>query len=171
MLDIPGNGPVGPHIWDVPIIRITPSYFKVISRSSITSCLYRRLTWNIHQENFACPSLFAIASITVKTSLLSFFIRLFKPFAAARIMSWIGIVAVVGFYASYIVPLWVMCKPSLALEERCTKFTSSISNAHGIFSTISDFYILFIPIHMLKYVHLSPRSKYSVGGVFLTGLG
>lgn len=123
-----------------------------------------------HQESLACSSFFAIASITVKTSILAFLLKLFRPFRVARIMSWVGIVAVVMFYTSYVIPFWTLCIPNLALGPHCARFTSAISVSHGIFSTISDFYILFIPMYMIRHLQLSPRHKYSVAGVFLTGL-
>lgn len=150
MLDTPGNGPAGPHTWDVPLIRITPNYLKA---------------------SLATAMLFAIASITVKTSILIFILRLFSRFRAARIMSWIGIVAVIIFYVSYVIPSLVLCVPNMSTTASCSKFEAAMSNAHGIFSTVSDLYILFIPVYMIGNLQLSPRSKYSLAGVFLTGLG
>lgn len=86
-------------------------------------------------------------------------------------MSWIGIVAVIIFYVSYVIPSLVLCVPNMSTTASCSKFEAAMSNAHGIFSTVSDLYILFIPVYMIGNLQLSPRSKYSLAGVFLTGLG
>ncbi|OTA58984.1 hypothetical protein K449DRAFT_424262 [Hypoxylon sp. EC38] len=150
MLNTPGNGPARPHIWDVPLIRITPNYLNTTLATAV---------------------LFAIASITVKTSILIFILRTFRRFRTARIMSWIGIVAVVIFYTSYVIPSLALCIPNMSTGTSCSNFEQAMSNAHGIFNTFSDLYILFIPVYMIGNLKLSLRSKYSLAGVFLTGLG
>ncbi|KAI1451702.1 hypothetical protein F4805DRAFT_463506 [Annulohypoxylon moriforme] len=149
MLNTPGNGPAGPHMWDVPLIRITKSYLE---------------------ESLATASLFSIASITVKTSILAFFLRLFRPYRAARIMSWVGIVITVLFYTAWMIPTWPLCIPNFSTSTTCTQFIGHMSNAYGIFSSISDFYILFIPMYMIQHLKLPTHHKYSIAGVFLTGL-
>ncbi|KAI0890680.1 uncharacterized protein GGS22DRAFT_151577 [Annulohypoxylon maeteangense] len=149
MLDTPGKGPAGPHMWDVPLIRITDNYLR---------------------ETLATSCLFAIASTTVKTSILIFFARLFGRFRSARLMSWSGTVIVTLFYTAWIIPSLPLCVTNLSTSQTCSKFISDMSLAHGIFSTFSDFYILFIPIYMISHIQLSPRKQYGAIGIFLTGL-
>ncbi|KAI1445297.1 hypothetical protein F5Y02DRAFT_418100 [Annulohypoxylon stygium] len=144
---------------------------SILARQSPESRLHGTNIWYAHQASLATAMLFAIASITVKTSILIFILRLFSRFRAARIMSWIGIVAVIIFYVSYVIPSLVLCVPNMSTTASCSKFEAAMSNAHGIFSTVSDLYILFIPVYMIGNLQLSPRSKYSLAGVFLTGLG
>ncbi|KAJ8133118.1 hypothetical protein O1611_g506 [Lasiodiplodia mahajangana] len=125
---------------------------------------------HVAEESVALSSLFAAGAVLVKTTLLAFYLRLFRPILRAKIMAWAGIVAITLFYGSYVIAYLVLCVPGLSTLPQCAKFTGQISLAHGIFSTITDFYILYIPLQMIPTLQLSKKRKLSVSTVFATGL-
>jgi len=94
-------------------------------------------------------------------------------------MSWIGIVTVVTFCVVFVVTDMVACLPwpgekggflDPAMQQRCNRIAPDLVTAAVYFSVISDFYILFIPLHMVPKMGLSRKKKVAVSFVFLTGL-
>lgn len=104
--------------------------------------------------------------------MLTFYLRIFNPVPKLRLMIWIGLVAVVGFLVVIIAATLALCHNSgpLGISQRCSHELPNFTTAGTIFSVISDFYILFIPIQLLPSLKLSQKRKAAVGGVFLIGL-
>jgi len=59
---------------------------------------------------------------------------------------------------------------SPAAQYRCSQPELELSAAQGVFSTISDFYVLFIPIQLISGLQMPIGRKVGVIGIFLTGL-
>ncbi|KAI1165983.1 hypothetical protein F5B18DRAFT_115641 [Nemania serpens] len=149
-LDKPGGGALGPHIWNVSRLRLLQ-----------------------YQWPATIESLFLRTSNTlIKVSMLTFYLRIFNPVPKLRLMIWIGLVAVVGFLVVIIAATLALCHNSgpLGISQRCSHELPNFTTAGTIFSVISDFYILFIPIQLLPSLKLSQKRKAAVGGVFLIGL-
>ncbi|KAI3325463.1 hypothetical protein HD806DRAFT_552739 [Xylariaceae sp. AK1471] len=155
-LDKPGGGPIGRHMWDVPLLR-----FYKYSGPSIIETIFLR-----------------ISNTLVKVSLLAFYLRIFNPVPRLKFMIWVGLVAVVGFCIAVIIGTLVLCIPRpgdldtfrlITVPQRCFFNIPKVTTAGTVFSVISDFYILFIPIHILPSLKLSRKRKAAVGSVFLLG--
>ncbi|KAI1148152.1 hypothetical protein F4825DRAFT_434960 [Nemania diffusa] len=148
-LDRPGGGALGPHIWNVSVLRLLRYQWPAIVES-----VFLR-----------------ISNTLIKVSLLTFYLRIFNPVPRLRLMIWIGLVAVIGFLAAILIGTLILCHNSseFAIPKQCSQNTPLFTTAGTIFSVISDFYILFIPIQLLPSLKLSRRRKVAVGSVFLVG--
>lgn len=95
-------------------------------------------------------------------------------------MIYIGLFAVVVFCLGSVIGSLAVCFPrpgvhyelfpSYKVPQQCFTELPKIQTAGTIFSVITDFYILFIPIHLLPMLKLSRRRKIAVASVFLVGL-
>ncbi|KAI0104648.1 hypothetical protein GGR51DRAFT_224111 [Nemania sp. FL0031] len=149
LLDKPGGGALGPHIWDVSVLRLLLYQWPAIVES-----VFLR-----------------ISNTLIKVSLLTFYLRIFNPVSRLKLMIWIGLVAVVAFLLAVIIGTLILCHGStrFSIPEQCGKKSADFTTAGTIFSVITDFYILFIPIQLLPSLKLSRRRKIAVGSVFLIG--
>lgn len=122
--------------------------------------------------------LYALAAIFVKCTLLVLYLRIFRPIGRAVYMIWSGIVVIILFYVICIVYSAVQCLPRRGgsgwlgryAQHACPQSQLELSAAQGIFSTISDFYVLFIPIQLVSGLQMPVGRKIGVIGIFLTGL-
>ncbi|KAI0401469.1 hypothetical protein F4802DRAFT_580369 [Xylaria palmicola] len=158
LLDTLGNGALGPHIWNVSALK------------------YRAYRWQ-----GVIDSIFGRLSNTlIKVSLLTLYLRIFNPVPRLRWMIWIGLITVVGFFFAVFIGTLILCIPRPGENDRpdlpafprqpCQVGVPYLTSVGTVFSVITDFYILFIPIHMLPSLKLSRRRKAALGGVFLIGL-
>ncbi len=118
-----------------------------------------------------------LAAIFVKLTLFYLYLRLFKPNRLTRYLVQGGIITVVLFYlavnAAY-VGLFVP-RPgdggllSRASQARLLKH-HDVAIAQGVFSAVSDFYMLAIPLQLVWQLHMSTSKKIGVSAVFMTGL-
>ncbi|KAI1810611.1 hypothetical protein GGS20DRAFT_167985 [Poronia punctata] len=157
LLDMPGNGAIGRHIWDVSLLNIYLYQFP-----AVVDAVFLR-----------------ISNTLIKVSLLALYLRIFSPLPRLRFMIWAGMVAVVVFCVVVVFTTLGVCTPerpanldigSLTVPRRCMKVLPTITTAGTIFSVITDIYILVIPIHIIPSLKLSRRRKAAVGSVFLLGL-
>lgn len=162
ILDLLGD-PLGPHQWNVPLTKIT---LKFVSFSVAMSCMY------------------AANAILVKSTLLIFYLRIFRPNKRARMMIWFGIAFIVAFYVSCIIANMVDCIPVNQLlpglepaewieaseRDHCSKPELTLTLVQGVISMLTDFYVLAIPVSSVLDLHLAPRRKFGVMAIFLTGL-
>ncbi|KAI1292596.1 hypothetical protein F5Y03DRAFT_400357 [Xylaria venustula] len=147
----------GRHLWDIPLSKTTPAYLQ---RLLATGVLYN------------------LGAMFCKLALLTFYFRIFRPSQTGRIGCWCGIVLVVVFYVTSSVINLVYCLPrpldggwnSAASLARCDAHQQKLNFAQGIVSSVTDFYVLAIPLTMIASLKLSVRRKLGLLGVFLTGL-
>lgn len=93
-------------------------------------------------------------------------------------MIWAGIGACVFFYVVCIVINLVSCVPVSRILQTsdsvgrspCGQTQLNISVAQGLFNSISDLYVLTIPISLVVKLHLPLKRKVGVSAIFLTGL-
>ena len=127
--------------------------------------------------------MYSIASVFAKTTLLVFYLRIFRPDCRAKFLAWSGIVVIVLFYLISIVILLVNCIPvdqqvpgrdptkwADKKNNRCGQPNLDLSAAQGIFSAVTDLYVLVIPINSVLALQLQTRRKLGVLAIFLTGL-
>ena len=128
--------------------------------------------------------MYAVSSMFTKCTLLTFYLRMFKPNKTARIMAWAGIILIVIFYVVSLIFLLVQCVPvdqelpgldpmkweERASNNRCGRRSIDVSAAQGIFGAVTDLYVLAIPISSVLALRLQKKRKLGVMGIFLTGL-
>ncbi|KAI1211647.1 uncharacterized protein F4807DRAFT_396986 [Annulohypoxylon truncatum] len=157
------DGVLGPHQWNVPISEL--SLPLVLKDSILTIILY------------------GVSAIFLKSSLLTFYLRLFGPLKIARILLWTSLVVITLFYTICFVIDAIICgqflsHPNLLAmdsahsdpDESCSARQRPIWIIMGVFSVISDFYILTIPVCLTLRLRLPLRRKIGVCCIFLTGL-
>ncbi|KAI0844616.1 hypothetical protein F5Y00DRAFT_273856 [Daldinia vernicosa] len=161
-LSIFEKGYLGPHQWNVPLSTITPEYIR---GSVVVTCLY------------------GASSIFIKTSLLVLYLRIFRPSSAATIIIWLGIGLIVAFYITTIISTAVFCNPLLwpptsnpiefaaaQNKGKCNQPQLHLSAVRGIFSTVSDFYVLAIPTVLIWSLQLPLMRRVGIVAIFLVGL-
>lgn len=118
-----------------------------------------------------------IGSIAFKSTLLSLYLRLFKPNRWAFWLIWAGIAVVAIIYAACCIVVLVTCVPrsnetwqDTTEFGACTRGQRLTNSITGIFGVFSDLYILVIPLWQVSRLRLAPRRKVGVLAVFLTGL-
>jgi hypothetical protein len=118
-----------------------------------------------------------MAAIFVRASLLYLYLRLFKPVGRTVIVIWGGIVfIIVGYIAlGIITTIFYLQSADPALVERggSTRLTTAVmtvSSGQGVLGSVSDIYILLIPLRLVGLMHLPLGRKLGVCAIFLTGL-
>ncbi|KAI1455295.1 hypothetical protein F4805DRAFT_436287 [Annulohypoxylon moriforme] len=156
-----GN-PLGPHQWDVPLSKITPKF--------IQGCII-------------VADLYSSSAMLLKTSLLVLYLRMFRIDKTANILIWIGIALIVCFYSACIIGTSYLCRQSqwpsnanpvefliLQSESGCNHPQLNLAAGQGVFSTVSDIYVLVIPIKLIWGLRLPLRRRVGICSIFLVGL-
>ncbi|KAF2676574.1 hypothetical protein K458DRAFT_437229 [Lentithecium fluviatile CBS 122367] len=150
---------LGLHQYDIRAMSITKSY---IVRVLVTLNLY------------------AGGAFFVKLSLFLLYLRLFKPNALTRWLVYIGIAACGIMYSVSIILNTVLVVPSknegdstLAWTTKAQKFAGpslSLAIAQGAFGSVSDIYLLVVPVQSVFNLHMPTSRKLGVSAIFMTGL-
>ncbi|KAI1089122.1 hypothetical protein F5B19DRAFT_468842 [Rostrohypoxylon terebratum] len=161
-LSLFGKGYLGPHQWNVRLIVINLDYIRC---SVVVTVLY------------------GAASIFIKTSLLVQYLRIFRPSKMAAIMIWMGIAVITVFYLAAIITTVVSCdfykwpptsNPIAFAEQQaksgCNRPQLRLSSVQGVFSTVSDVYVLAVPTLLISSLHLSVMRRVGIIALFLVGL-
>ncbi|TRX90694.1 hypothetical protein FHL15_008469 [Xylaria flabelliformis] len=143
-LNKPGGGALGPHIWDVSVLKLLEYSWPAIVESLILR----------------------ISNTLIKLSLLTFYLRIFNPVPRVKWLIWIGLAAVVGFGVAALIGTLILCTPPPGTtqntglppqpSQHCNTEIPNWTTAGSIFSVVSDL--------------LSRKRKAAVGSVFLIGL-
>ncbi|KAI1762136.1 hypothetical protein GGR53DRAFT_532907 [Hypoxylon sp. FL1150] len=146
----------GRHYWDIPATLLTVEFMKM---------------------TLAVEILYLVAAIFIKLSLLTLYYRVFRPSKYTTILAWVGAALVVLPYLAFIIVYLVITIPrpgeggwigreTLARSGRHNRDTSL---SQGIIGTITDFYILTIPLAMIYSLHLKTSKKIGIGSIFVMG--
>ena len=132
------------------------------------------------QKNLAVINLYAVVAFFVKLSLFLLYLRLFKPNRCTRWLVCGGIITCGLFYSASIVGncVIVMPKPGQLDDEMAWLLRASqsghrllvISIIQSVFSTLSDIYLLIVPVQMIFQLHFSLGRKIGVSSVFMMGI-
>lgn len=131
------------------------------------------------QTSLADSVLIRICNTLIKVAFLLSYLRLFRPVTHIKIMVWVGIVALVTFCIVFVIVDVVACSPwpsekdgwlNPVFQDRCNRIVPDMITAGAYFSVITDFYILFIPLHQVPKLALSFQKKIGISFIFLTGL-
>ncbi|KAI0179272.1 hypothetical protein GGR52DRAFT_535544 [Hypoxylon sp. FL1284] len=158
-----GN-PLGPHQWDVSFADVNTN--ENLALIIVNICLY------------------SLASIFLKSALQALYLRIFRPARRAKLLIWASIIIIILFYLIILVVDIAICAPPIAggdLQDdlslndfnpdyACTVPQKPLWVAMGVFSVVTDFYLLAIPVFLTLRVRLPARRKFGVCCIFLTGL-
>jgi hypothetical protein len=152
----------------------TPQANKMFAAMTMTTDLYAPFFF---QKMLVNVVVLNIAAIFVKLTLFYLYLRLFKPNRLTRYLVHGGIVAVVLFYVAANAAYVGMFVPrpgeggllSNASMARLKKH-HDVAVAQGVFSAVSDIYMLAIPLQLVWQLHMSTSKKIGVSAVFMTGL-
>lgn len=108
------------------------------------------------------------------------YLRLFKPNKVTRWLVYGGIAVCGFFYSASIISNCVLCLPKhgqpddaatwrLSFAE-CDRPAQNLALCQGIFGTLSDIYLLVIPIRSIFQLHLPLERKVGVSAVFMSGI-
>ncbi|GAP88936.2 putative integral membrane protein [Rosellinia necatrix] len=157
LLWIPGGGILGIHLWDAPV-----SHYIEYQKGSLADSVLIRIT-----------------STTIKAGFLVFYLRLFGTVTYVRYLVWVGLTVVTTFCLVFVILDIVACAPfpsehgnwvAPSLIDRCNRIAVPLITAATYISVITDFYILFIPLHQVSKLRVSTGRKIGIGFIFLTGL-
>lgn len=123
--------------------------------------------------------MYILSAMWIKITLLVLYLRLFKPSPRANLMIWGGIVLCVLFYTACVVVSLVQCVPvsnslptsgHFGEKDTCGQPQLNLSAGQGVFSAVTDFYVLVIPVSLVLELRLPLKRKIGVSAIFLTGL-
>ncbi|RDH21560.1 hypothetical protein M747DRAFT_330544 [Aspergillus niger ATCC 13496] len=146
----------GRHAWDIPVSSIVPWFFKF---SVTAGCLYN------------------ISAMFTKVSILAFYLRIFSPARSARALIWCGIIFIVLGYMTLTIAMLAWMVPhrgdggwgSTANTERMNVASRQLDFTQGIFSVVSDFYVITIPTGIIYRLNMKTQKKIGVACIFLFG--
>ncbi|KAI0503201.1 hypothetical protein F5B22DRAFT_652278 [Xylaria bambusicola] len=146
--DVIGN-PSGPHMWDIPLSKVTTHWAEF---SIVLAIMY------------------LVAALFIKASILVLYRRIFRPSDMANLLIWICVVVNVAFYLISITIFAVACVPhgndyktggwlSAIYSQRCNSISGRVTIASGAVGTFIDLYILIIPAIFLSGLQTSIKRK------------
>ncbi|KAI4098829.1 MAG: hypothetical protein L6R37_006283 [Teloschistes peruensis] len=98
--------------------------------------------------------------------------KLFEVKKILRCLIWAGIAVQVVGYAGLIgerIAEYYICNLDLASHSLCRN-SYKFTNIQAVFSVLTDFYVLLLPVKVILGLHMSWRRKLGVMSVFVTGL-
>ncbi|OTA70409.1 hypothetical protein K449DRAFT_460184 [Hypoxylon sp. EC38] len=153
--------PLGPHQWDVPLSKLD---IRPIQKATlITICLY------------------AVATAFMKSTFLALYLRLFQPAKGAKFLLWTSLVVIALFYVVSFITGAAICGSAIK-KPLPTTYPSAFDPDVGcsmpqrplwittsVFSIVSNFYLLAVPVWFTLNLRLPLKRKIEVCGMFLTG--
>ena len=110
----------------------------------------------------------------VKLSILLLYYRLFSVIKEIRYLIWAGILLqVIGYtaFTGYAIGLEIICSdPAIAETDAYCVNSYKVTYTQSLFSVITDFYVLLLPIGVVAKLQLSLRRRIGLIMVFMTGL-
>ncbi|GCB25006.1 hypothetical protein AAWM_07891 [Aspergillus awamori] len=112
-----------------------------------------------------------------KISILAFYLRIFSPSRRARALIWGGIFFTVLGYMTITIAMLAWMVPhrgdggwgSMANVKRMGVASRQLDFTQGIFSVLSDFYVLTIPTGIVSRLNMKTQKKIGVACIFLFG--
>ena len=125
-------------------------------------------------------NLYAASALFVKLSLFLLYLRLFQPNKITRRLVYGGMSACGLFYSASIISNCALCMPRpdqrsdtttwLLSFEKCGHSTEHLAICQSVFGTLSDIYLLVIPIQSIFQLHLPVKRKLGVSSIFMIGV-
>ena len=125
-------------------------------------------------------NLYTASAFFVKLSLFILYLRLFKPNKVARWLVYGGITACGIFYSASIISNCALCLPKPGQPDddatwklrftACGLPSQKLAICQAVFSTLSDIYLLVIPIRSIFQLQLPLERKIGVSAIFTIGV-
>ena len=132
------------------------------------------------QRSLACVNLYAASAFFVKLSLFLLYLQLFKPHKVTRWLVYGGISICGLFYSVSIIINCVIIMPTRDQPDTTTGWRTRMTEtydfnkktliAQATFGTLSDIYLLMIPLRSIFQLQLPMNRKFGVSAVFLIGV-
>lgn len=132
------------------------------------------------QSSLATINLYAASAFFVKLSLFLLYLRLFKPNKVTRWLIYLGILVCGIFYSASIISNCVFCIPHpgegsdtfawTMRAQKCSAPSQHLAVVQAVFSTLSDLYLVIIPIGSVFQLHLPGHKKLGVSAIFMVGI-
>lgn len=119
----------------------------------------------------------------LKSALQALYLRIFRPARGAKTLIWVSLIVILLFYLIILLVNIGICAPPIAdgntpempldtfdPDDGCTVPQKPLWVTMGVFSVVTDFYLLAIPVGLTLNVRLALRRKIGVCCIFLTGL-
>ncbi|KAI1298853.1 hypothetical protein F5Y03DRAFT_367229 [Xylaria venustula] len=150
----------GRHLWDITLETLLFEATFYLKSIVITGALYN------------------VAAVFIKSTFLILYLRLFHTVRQLRIWILGGLVSIVTFHLLVTILVLDFCIPhegdggwgSQKYNSRCGINYLRLNTAQGVVSTLTDFYILAIPVTTVLSLQLSKKKRIGVAAIFLTGL-
>ncbi|KAL9579754.1 MAG: hypothetical protein Q9212_004915 [Teloschistes hypoglaucus] len=113
-----------------------------------------------------------ITYLFVKLSILLLYLRLFEVKRILRYLIWAGIALQVVGYAGVIgekIAEYHICNLDFTSHSLCRN-SYKVTNFQAVFSVLTDFYVLLLPIKVILGLQMSWKRKWGVLIIFVTGL-
>ncbi|RWA06921.1 hypothetical protein EKO27_g8182 [Xylaria grammica] len=148
------NDVLGRHAWNIPVSAIHPWFFQY---STTAGCLYNA------------------SALFTKISILTLYFYIFSPSRRARTFIWFGIISILVSYLALTACLLYYLLPHIgdggwgspANTRREGDPSRIIDFTQGVFSAVSDYYVLAIPISVVA--QLQSPLKRKIGVSYLAG--
>jgi len=156
----PGKGRIlGGHMWDIKALDITKATL---------------------QKTLASVCLYAVAALFVKLSILCLYLRLFKVKTTVRWLIYGGMAACSILYTASVISNMILFVPPPGQPQTLAGWSAKAAaignNANhlaifqGAFGTLSDIYLLVIPVQSILVLNLPLAKRIGVSLIFMTGI-
>jgi len=149
--------PAGRHMWDIPLGELLYNHYWV-------------------EALYGSVMVYCVGNMFTKLALLMLYLRIFKPAVWARWSILLGIGLTVAFYLATFIASFAICVDAgrpiwqSFQDDKCANDILIVVKVQAWYGVFSDFYILAIPLWLVWGLHMSPKRKFGVLAIFLTGL-
>lgn len=112
----------------------------------------------------------------IKASVLLLYRRVFSPDRRTKTLIYSGIAFLLVTNGVSTILFGALCAPrngeSYLIRYNSPQCVNNVTNlgiANGVCNLIADIYLLVLPLPIIWKLHLSPKKKYALIGVFMTG--
>ncbi|KAK4223038.1 hypothetical protein QBC38DRAFT_488572 [Podospora fimiseda] len=146
---------LGRHMWDIPVSwLISPSSIRLLSSNGIVSA------WTF---------------LFTKLSILLLYLNLFQVSRVTKIIIYVGIAVVTGYYVSILfaaVAAVNNCATITATKDSsfCYDWAGIVTIITNSFNSSTDWFLLILPLPLVMKIKMRMRQRLVVGSVFAAGL-
>jgi hypothetical protein len=169
---------LGAHMWDIRVLDLTKPTLQV--RKVKNKAPHETVPLTRAQKVLAAVCLYAAAALFVKLSLFCLYLRLFKVKTAVRWLIYGGMAACVILYSASVIANLVWFIPPPGQPQTIESWSAHSAGAgkrpymlavvQGTFGTISDIYLLVIPVQSILALNMPLAKRIGVSMIFMTGI-
>ncbi|TGO49556.1 hypothetical protein BOTNAR_0427g00020 [Botryotinia narcissicola] len=164
---------VSRHMWDVPVIWFSETYWKVFVNSIKPYC---RLRLTFAQKRYVQNNIVAFAFLFSRIPILLLYLRIFGTTKKFRYAVYFGFAADFAIYMVNVPVLAYFCAPrpggswdSPDALAKCARI-EPLAIVQGACNILLDIYILLLPVQPIIKLQMPTRTKLNIIAVFTTGI-